>query len=135
MRYFYTDPLAAAWMAKHFGMKFVVDNKSLYAERYMLIGEYRWMFDLNHVGKAFEIHADSQHLLMPEIGDIIEFFYPGEEDKQVCIITCGKDAVVYEQGIDIDWVLGKNPMSVDALKCKIIRRNKAAFIWPEKEST
>jgi len=27
IRYFYTDPLKAAWMARHFGMKFIHDGE------------------------------------------------------------------------------------------------------------
>lgn len=51
-RYFYTDPLAADWMVKHFGMEF----------------EHRGIRDENSI---YIIHPDSLHLLEPQVGDLV----------------------------------------------------------------
>jgi len=64
-RYFYTDPLAAAWMAKHHGMEFwhtmieiIVRAKRQHQEWADTVG--------NHY-----IHPNSLHLLEPQIGDLL----------------------------------------------------------------
>lgn len=62
-RYFYTDPLAAAWMAKHFQMQ---------------IGDYTtseeticfWGFQEGC--NKFYIYPDSLSILQPQGGDLIE---------------------------------------------------------------
>jgi hypothetical protein len=63
-RYFYTDPMAAAWQAKHFGMKIAIpDTKE------------GWT--LNELIIAFQqdapifIHPDSESLLRVELGDVV----------------------------------------------------------------
>src|SRR4051794_7466770 len=61
-RYFYTDPLAAAWMARHFGM------------RYQALPSHITSYDfiegsLDGGDGPYIIHPDSLHLLEPQIGD------------------------------------------------------------------
>jgi hypothetical protein len=64
-RYFYTDPLAAAWMAKHFGMRFTDEGWLNTAEvDYQHTGVERIPLDI----KTY-IHPDSLHLLEPQVGD------------------------------------------------------------------
>src|SRR4051794_27664391 len=70
-RYFYTDPLAAAWMAKHFGMIF-------------LAGEYecRHNSDLSCYDSwpepddpdKFYIYPESLPLLEPQVGDVCKIY-------------------------------------------------------------
>lgn len=59
-KYFYTDPLAAAWMAKWHGMRFT--NFSYDDEN----NESDYMGSTIH----FHIHPDTLHLLAPINGDI-----------------------------------------------------------------
>lgn len=94
-RYYYTDPLAAAWMAKHFGMKL----HSIHTDEQMAdydIPETDRNFDwfdscivdgferdvemvsdaIEYIEKASDciyIHPDSLHLLEPQEGDAVEF--------------------------------------------------------------
>lgn len=79
-RYYYTDPLAAAWMAKHFGMRFsnegLYDAKSAYACHINASG---WSGGGGPVdiicsdrGRyKFYIHPDSLPLLQTKEGDQI----------------------------------------------------------------
>ncbi len=108
-RYFYTDPLAAAWMAKHFGMRFKTIQNSLYAERYDEIAEYKWRFDLNHIGNKFYIHPDSLHLLEPQLMDMVQGF----------------------QNDDIRLLFPKEKLEEIKKSDKVIQRNHVQFMWPE----
>lgn len=62
MKYFYTDPLEAAYMAKHFGVKF---------------HDYDWSFDLIEClegithDRNYVIHPDIYHILEPQVGDLL----------------------------------------------------------------
>lgn len=70
-RYFYTDPLAAAWMAKHFEMRFT--NGS--ADNHEVMRSYPSLFELDDGLNRYEyngkyyIHPDSVYLLKPRKGD------------------------------------------------------------------
>lgn len=65
-RYFYTNPLAAAWMAKHFGMRFFCDK----FEPFEYEGTDDILQDMGEDDKAC-IHPDSLHLLEPMVGDLV----------------------------------------------------------------
>jgi hypothetical protein len=62
-RFFYTDPLAAAWQAKHFGMYFLADRRSRRMTRAVL----RIAGSTNG---QFYIHPDSLRMLEPQVGDV-----------------------------------------------------------------
>lgn len=70
MKYYYKDPLAAAWMAKHHGIKF--DN----GDSLKSACEVAEM-DENPI--PFIIHPDSLHLLEPQKGDLCSFDFRGDE--------------------------------------------------------
>lgn len=107
-RYFYTDPLAAAWMAKHFGMRFergiIFHQEKLDTEwgtkpgEWYCLGEQEWLdendIDSDHPiwPNKIYIHADGIHIL----------------DSS-------------RENIDI-YLLGE-----------IIQRNGIPFMWPESE--
>lgn len=61
--YFYTDPLAAAWMAKHFGMQFdsCPSNSHFTPEG----------APLSFYPSQYIVHPDSLHLLEPQPDDIV----------------------------------------------------------------
>src|SRR5262245_6574216 len=91
-RAYYDDPLAAAWMAKHFGMKLqVIPSKDQIEEYDLKEGEvWDWMetapegrADVNYIEEAIQylyeatdrlyVHPDSLPLLQPQEGDILDF--------------------------------------------------------------
>lgn len=110
MKYFYTDPLAAAFMAKHFGMIFWTgcedaspddaDNIRSALEEEAITG--------NPSEGRFHIHSESLHLLEAKIGDLLT----GPN---------GKVAMFY--------MGDTNPSS----RCPIIQRDGKPFHWPESE--
>jgi hypothetical protein len=78
-RCFYTDPLAAAWMAKHFGMRLLYpnDNDVLKGELY-----YGLLKDAEGEPDVFSrlyVHSDSLRLLEPQVGD-----YGFDEHRTPC---------------------------------------------------
>lgn len=128
MRYYYDDPLSAAWMAKHFGIKFITkafENLNYYPE-YSTVEDIM-VNDANGCFSPLEgliyIHPDSLHLLETKISDVIEFNYPYEDSKQVVMVV-ENSATVYEQGIELNHI---------DFKYKIIQRNGIPFHYPKSE--
>jgi hypothetical protein len=82
-RFFYTDPLAAAWMAKHFGMKLVclhrneddgVDADHVgtpYPFEHAILDAEMWEDAIRGTCRNIYVHPDSLPLLEPQIGDLI----------------------------------------------------------------
>lgn len=88
MKYFYTDPLAAAWMAKHHNMRFMdSEDREIFWNR-----EFQ-VFDCPGSPKDWPrikyIHSDSLHLLvadnLPEGTKVIQrngiVFMPPESEE------------------------------------------------------
>lgn len=65
-KYFYDDPIAAAWMAKHFGMEFVIEPSGdvVTWKEFGVVSLKSWV-------ERFYIHPDSLHLLEPQNGDCV----------------------------------------------------------------
>lgn len=109
-RYFYTCPLMASYMAKHFGMIF---------QQFNLRGDKTTICEFVCVSISdtgvFYIHPDSVKLLEPQEGDLFL------ADHHQCS-DCGTEMFFYTD----DY--GK-----DAVK-KIIQRNGIAFMWPNQEA-
>jgi hypothetical protein len=128
MKPYYTDPLAAAWMAKHHGMMFLSKWKSLnerheapddaadHEEDTAYEADCGW-------GKAKErkyyIHPESLHLLEPQLTDIVHAEYEPQAADEVC---GHRDFVKWSQYFADEWVL-----------LQIIQRNGISFMWPEFE--
>lgn len=115
MRHFYTDALAAAWMAKHFGMQFVYANENSICTAETVRDDCQ----LPEYDGVHYIHHDSVHLLEPRIGDLCD-----------CDYGCIDYAVA---GIN-------NPISLfvfyydyEQKPTKIIQRNGIPFMWPEQD--
>ena len=80
-RYYYTDPLAAAWMAKHYGMMFGIRHyeKIIWdCEAQGMSGDWLPIKDWERIAAdaadgnaqpAYYIHPDSLHLLEPRVCD------------------------------------------------------------------
>lgn len=138
-RYFYTDPLAAAWMAKHFGMLFQFENG-----RECYFDEDPHVFRLT--SSRFFIHPDSMRLLEPQVGDAVEFDRwhwdrQRQEDMKDApykphygsVIQCGKGEwlEVVSAGVGWDTTFGGHQF---AMQHKIIQRNGIPFMWPASEA-
>jgi hypothetical protein len=72
IRYFYTDPLAAAWMHKHFGFKYYPQRVDVGKPTDYQYGIERLPDIFNDGYKSF-IHPDYFHLLEPQESDGVEF--------------------------------------------------------------
>jgi hypothetical protein len=124
-RFFYTDPLAAAWMAKHFKMDFRIDDPDgkVFLET-LLHGLREWRdATAASMGYKFHIHPDSLPLLEPQLGDVVE-------SQQV-------DGV-YDVVVSDDIYCGRgdrntNLKDVKKHGDKIVLRNGIPFMWPENE--
>jgi hypothetical protein len=121
MRYFYRDPLAAAWMTKHFGMKLhgpitTPLGEAAQSSRPMPVWiisriiEQQERVGANDVGR-FYVSPDSLHLLEPKYKDLLvgpntmaAMFYMDDSDKE------------------------------PSKRCRIIARNGIPFMWPESEA-
>lgn len=120
-KYFYTDPLAAAWMVKNFGMKlqsinngpvqFSMDEESE-IPKYEMIGEMEDKYGWEVINKAY-IHPDSVHLLEPQKGDRLLWRGYGRTEWK------------YEEAYTHTTMKGWEFL--------ILQRNDKAFMWPESE--
>jgi hypothetical protein len=126
-RYFYTDPLAAAWMRKHFDMTILVaaSTKTLgskgvafcFVENLAQDFDYRNcnVHELAEKGTKFIVCSTSHHLLEPQVGDL-------------CMCRVHLDDPASEVA----------PFTIHVPHTKhdvvsIIQRNGIPFIWPESE--
>lgn len=135
-RFYYTDPLAAAWMAKHYNMQFA----DMLGSRLAFVTTSRGChfvsleFDDNEEVQAelydgkYYVHPDSLPLLGHKIGDTVH------KDKSFFLI------VDFEYGKDGKHSIGGGQKTIrgiyrekDPSKYIIIHRNNTPFINPESE--
>jgi hypothetical protein len=134
-RWFYTDPLAAAWMAKSFGMCFwhpelfggrKIEPHSTIEQLGSDIDSGSWTasdYSDYLLGIQPYIHPDSLHLLEAKPGDVVRVVgrdgrNPTEPISNLYVGKIQHDAigvVMYPEDI------------------QIIQRNRIAFHWPESE--
>lgn len=114
-RYFYRDPLAAAWMAKYFGVRLqavsLIDDEMVDVSFMFLSATVEVISEFSDNSK-FYIHPDCCHLLEPQRGDMNDNgdYWNGEEWWQKTECTYPNDEIY-----------------------KIIERNGIPFMWPESE--
>jgi hypothetical protein len=145
--YFYTDPLAAAWMAKHFGMVLGHGYKTdiAYSDTPEECEEFI-LLDYTGIDTPFTrwwVHPDSLHLLEPQIGDLIHVWREihangGMEGYDQ---TWG---LVAEQRDQWSWTPEKvkgwlntyynDEVMKNVRKATIIQRNDTPFMWPQFDS-
>lgn len=114
MRHFYTDPLAAAWMAKHFGMVFETSDSGV------TISSSLYTHAPN--GHRFYIHPDSLHLLEPKNKDTGQ-----DGDGEWCQYS--------DHYRSWESIATPHDCSITATTpVKIRQRNGIAFHWPEVEA-
>jgi hypothetical protein len=136
-RQFYTDPLAAAWMAKHFGMRFTACWLGPGPQREYECMPDDWHFEVhdNRTGRYY-IHPDSLSLLEPRKGDLVSLPY-GEYGIIESLEENGKVACGTIHGIAIM----NRYMPLKAYSARglvpahesIIQRDGKPFFWPERE--
>lgn len=123
MKYYYTDPLAAAWMEKNFGMK--IDAELPVQVRptflnYSRDGGYDFLRTYKlETGNNLYIHPDSVKLLEPQEGD-----EGVDKSNSQCEFKNGQWLI----DVDLDAVFYANePVKID-------KRNGIPFMWPEVEA-
>jgi hypothetical protein len=105
-RYYYDDPLAASWMAKHFGMRFETWTGGVPA-------------DIGDLGNIY-IHPDSLHLLEPQDMDVMEG--TGSLDRSFWKMM----------GVPPE---DEGKSYYDSVPARIIQRNGLVFHWPHTEES
>lgn len=110
MRYFYTDPIAAAWMERHHGMSFYMNGYKI-AQPTAFCHDVIEEDKCNGRPEKYYIYPDSLHLLEPKVGDMIHA-KPSPYLSFLWSRSCRSS--VYEN-------------------ITIIQRNGLAFMWPEVE--
>jgi hypothetical protein len=128
-RYFYTDSLAAAWMAKHFGMVF--------REKPPL--DDGWVDPLMNDRGRYIICPDSMHLLEPRPGDKVSYSFgvgqhAGEAWDEVKGIIASNDEGYPYTGNGEPYVLVDDCDEFPLSRLKeIFQRDGKPFMWPESE--
>jgi hypothetical protein len=121
-RYFYSDPLAAAWMQVNYQVvphPFIVDEEGIIIETVILLREANAKQQGGTVRERYYIHSDSLPLLEPRVGDLIYI----TESK------IGTLARIHDGNLKLftgDWLMKPD-------RVYIIRRDGKPFFWPESE--
>ena len=121
MRYFYTDPLKAAWMRKEFN--------------FQLLGNST--FEQYEPSDRWEVRLESYEQLKPQVGDLIiqrgnicqndkigTVTHITKDGQCACYADYMNDAGAHEGSV-VHMIFGK--------KAEIIQRNGKAFFMPEEE--
>jgi hypothetical protein len=119
-RFFYTDPLAAAWMMKHFKLRIHTGGGDTCDFRADFSGNY-YEEDLLSLGGKLYIHPDSLCLLEPQDGDVLYHNAETRIDRFAAIVGSVwlYDVPRAKRGVN-------NGL-------RIIQRNGIPFMWPESE--
>ncbi len=118
---YYTDPLAAAYMAREFGVKYencTFDTKiTSFREisKGLIKGREIDWFD------RYYIHPDSYHIFEPQGIDLIEVITPENYPHHALQVH-----LMYYRGRGYRAIQ-------DNESVKIIQRNNKPFFWPEEE--
>lgn len=113
MRWYYDDALAAAWMAKHFEMKFEApdDGPPLDLLGVILCADMGM--------ERFDIHPDSLYLLEPQDGDLVS-------------INDGESAALIKGDGFLETFKAMRPQFYKSET--IIQRNGIPFMWPQQKA-
>jgi hypothetical protein len=126
-RYYYTDSIAAAWMAKHFGMSF---THEWHNRRLSELSDFFWETSTGDTGTyntPLYVHPDSLHLLEPQVGDLLRARYLG-------VVDSIRDKFI-EFGESTEWIGDEGSRTgffAEEVK-RIIQRDGKHFHWPECE--
>jgi hypothetical protein len=144
IQYFYRDPLAATWMAKHFGMRFCQNGLGQdligmelgdpYEPSASVVCTPEELATAAYEQSIFKgiIQPESLNLLKPRVGDIVRYrvkdcTYIGEAPLAVSTLTYRKRPL---SGVNqpeyhprLEWI------------DRVIQRDGIPFMWPEAEPT
>lgn len=128
MKYYYDCPIQTAYMAKEFGMRFIVGksetlmvNGSWVSKGDELMGEENILSFVKHCTAV--IHPDSEKLLEPIDGDFIVWD----------ITWVGRIDEVNTNNILVWFAQEDSRMIIPREEAKIMYRNNKPFFWPEME--
>lgn len=130
-RWFYTDPLSAAYMAKHFGMAFspkLDTGEVAWDVRYPQRGVYSAEWEpLSPAWDRYYVHPDSEHILRPQHADVV---------GNVAIHRCFGLYLGGTGSINVEVPMrhnGKSHFAMPQADCRIVERAGRPFLWPESE--
>jgi hypothetical protein len=127
-RYFYTDPLAAAWMAKHFGMEFHDEAGDAITIEVLLDDAIHGEQVRNHV------HPDSLPLLQPQAGDVVRFGDDRGHAEPRLVVEADFSGSPDDDNIAVLSSFEPSWWNWNVVVQKsIIQRDGKAFMWPESE--
>lgn len=115
-KYYYDDPLAAAWMAKHFGMTFEGWGGGIPA-------------DIEDLGRIF-VDDVSAEIIQPKINDLVEIRYGHRFAVSTVTAVLDEEDEDFEASFETD----DTHWSSHSDLVRIIQRNGIAFHWPEAEA-
>lgn len=120
-RLFYSDPLDAAQMMKHFGME--IESLVGFPYRLSTLCIYGSHPARVNVPPRFYVSPESLHLLRLRGGDLL------------LPVNSSWWPFIFHEGYEVD-AEGRVRMNRhgDYVACSIIRRNGLAFHWPESEA-
>lgn len=136
-RYYYTDPLAAAWMAKHFWIAYTEPLAFGFNNGQFTIARSPHL-DMHNESRYY-IHPDSVRLLEPQLYD----FYDMGEDGGIVHIVTNEEMQTIEndipsisnQYITLELLCGNEPSGCYDFGWFPIRRDDKPFFWPESEES
>lgn len=138
MKYYYTDPLKAAWMSEKFGVRFLVDapEKEWLSMTAVYASDYNKDVDgaISGIIHAFSgriyVHTDDYGVFEPKDGDMCDYTWDQaclrsraykEDYRTNCLAVVGHYEVV------------KFKEKAGYYLNEIIKRNGTAFFMPEVE--
>ncbi len=120
MRHYYDDPLAAAWMTKHFGMNLQWQCADMHAASPADFAD-AYMNDCGEV--KYYIHPDSLYLLEPIDGDLI--MWVNKRGFHYARAKSVRKKITLASGATL---IGKSEV------VSIIQRKAIPFHWPKQEA-
>lgn len=142
MKYYYTDPLAAAWMEKHHGVRYIDNDMPLSGKEDSALSTSPMIHKINFddyvkrgtdglvpihkaiclecdeadeysAAKKYYLHPNTLHLLQPQVGDVLLSDWP-EHGKE------NPEPFYFFEGRGV-------------YDCHTIQRKGIPFMWPEAE--
>lgn len=141
-RFFYTDPLAAAWQAKHFGTKFGIEHngKVVWDCIGTLGGPWGPLTDPSDIldpiseHDCLYVHPDSLPLLSPQVNDYVEYYncFLGTIWKRENGLFLLQETSLNNPPEEVSHYTPMERVEAKFID-RIIQRNGIPFMWPESE--
>jgi len=140
---YYTDPLAAAYMSREFGVEYHKLGKIANWKVWQIDGEVDGAIFIDpkimsHIdflhdfGGKFSIHPDSLHIFEPQEGDYIYFDNEFGENRDEYGIGEVSISLWTDEVLSVRW--GNIGLRLNECEnVRIIQRNGKPFFWPEEE--